>query len=144
MNSVASDFQDVFKLYLRLSQDLTQIMDADNSQDPQALVQSVLKNRDCLAQIERMNSRVLQLSVNWEKCRDNLDPASVNEVRELAQAAKAQATRLKELCSMHAQKLQMTRDRLCSTMTELRKAGQHLNSLKPIKNNYPKFIDSLY
>jgi hypothetical protein len=144
MNALACDFQDVFQLYLRLGQDLTRILNEDNSADPQALVQSILGNRDCLVRIEQMNSRVLELSDNWEKCRDNLDPSSINEIRDLAQAAKAQAIRLKELCGIHTQKLQITRDELCSRMAELNKADQHLKSLKPIKTNYPKFIDSQY
>jgi hypothetical protein len=142
MNTLASDFQNVFQLYLRLGQDLTRILDSDDSNDPQALVHSILANRDCLARIEQMNSLVLQLSISWEKCRDDLDPASMNEVQALAQAVKAQAIHLKELCSIHAQKIQNARDKLCCQMAELEKADQHLKILKPIKNNYPKFIDS--
>jgi hypothetical protein len=144
MNTLAADFRDVFKLYLRLSQDLTQIMDVDDSEDPQALVQSILKNRECLARIEQMNSRVLQLTGSWENCRDDLDAASANEVRELAHAVKSQAIHLNTLCSIQAQKVQMTRDTLCSKIAELSKATQHLKSLKPVKNNYPKFIDYRY
>jgi archaellum component FlaC len=144
MNALAAEYQDIFKLYLRLSQDLAGIMDENNSQNPQQLIESVLRNCDSLARIEQMNSRILQLSDAFNKCRDDLDPKSREEIRNLAQAAKAQAIRLKELCGMHAQKIQATRDRLGTRMAEIGKGAQFLDSIKPIKNNYPKFIDSLY
>jgi hypothetical protein len=144
MKTLASDFEDVFKLYLRLGQDLARILDIEDSDHSQALARSILENRDCLVRIEQMNSRILQLSSNWEKCRDSLDPASANAIQELARSTRAQAMHLKELCSRHAEKLQIARDRLSSEMAELSKAAQHLNSLKPVKNNYPKFFDSVY
>jgi chromosome segregation ATPase len=97
-----------------------------------------------LVRIERMNARVLQLAHDWEKCRDTLDSASADEVRDQIQQAKAQAIRLQEVCRLHAQKLQMTRNTLGERIAALGNAARHLESLKPIKNNYPKFIDSRY
>jgi hypothetical protein len=144
MNALAAEYQDVFKLYLRLSQDLAKIMDVSDSQNPQAFVESILENRDNLARIEQMNSRVLQLSDACEKCRASLDPESREEVGNMAQAAKVQAIRLKELCGMHAQKIQAARDQLGDRLAQMGKGAQCLQSMKPIKNNYPKFIDSLY
>jgi hypothetical protein len=144
MNALAAEFQDIFKLYLRLSQDLAGIMDETNSQNPQQLIESILRNRDSLARIEQMNSRILQLSDTCDKCRADLDLESQEEIRNLAQAAKTQAIRLKELCSLHAQKIQSTRDGLGRKLAEIGKGVQFLKSIKPIKNNYPKFIDSLY
>jgi hypothetical protein len=144
MNALAAEYQDVFKLYLRLSQDLAGIMDENNSQNPQQLIESILRNCDSLTRIEQMNSRIMQLSDACDKCRADLDLKSQEEIRNLAQAAKAQAIRLKELCGIHAQKIQATRDRLDKRMVEIGKGSQFLKSIKPIKNNYPKFIDSLY
>jgi hypothetical protein len=144
MNAFASEFQDVFKLYLRLSQDLAGIMDESNSHNPHQLIESILQNRDSLIRIEQMNSHILQLSDAYNKCRANLDPKSQEEIRNLAQAAKAQAIRLKELCGIHALKIQAARDRLGCRIVEIGKGSQFLKSITPIKNNYPKFIDSRY
>jgi hypothetical protein len=144
MNALTAEFQDVFKLYLSLSQDLARILDESNSQNPQQMIESILRNRDSLAGIEQMNSRVMQLSDTCNKCRADLDIKSQEEIKNLAQAAKAQAIRLKELCGIHAQKIQATRDSLGRKMVEIGKGSQFLKSIKPIKNNYPKFIDSLY
>jgi hypothetical protein len=144
MNVLATEYQDVFSLYLRLSQDLTEIMDENNSQNPQQLIESILRNRDSLSRIEQMNSRIVQLSDAFAQCRAELDLKSQEEIQNLAQAAKAQAIRLKELCSIHAQKIQATRDKLGRRISGIGKGSQFLNSIKPIKNNYPKFIDSLY
>jgi hypothetical protein len=144
MNALASEFQDVFKLYLKLSQDLAGITNGIDTHNPQQLIESILQNRDSLVRIEQMNSRISQLSDAYNKCRAHLDPESQEEIRNLAQAAKAQAIRLKEWCSIRALKIQAARDRLGGRIAEIGKGSQFLESIKPIKNNYPKFIDSRY
>jgi hypothetical protein len=144
MNALAAEYQEVFQLYLRLSQEFAKILDAKDTQNPNAQVESILRNRDSLAQIEQLNSRVLQLSYACKKCSADLDPKSQEEIQNMAQTAKAQAIRLRELCSIHAQKIQATRDGLSNRLTEIRKGAQCLQSIKPIKYNYPKFIDSTY
>jgi hypothetical protein len=143
MNALAAEYQDVFKLYFRLSQELARILD-ENDTKPHAHVESILQNRDSLAQIEQLNSRVLQLSDACKKCNADLDPKSQQEIQNMAQTAKAQAIRLKELCSIHAQKIQAAQDKLSGRLAEIRKGAQCLQSMNPIKYNYPKFIDSVY
>ena len=144
MSTLTAELKDVFELYLKLGEKFTKIVDAGDSKDPQALAQSILQNREYLSRIEAMNSRVLRLSEDWENCRANLDPESRDRIRTLAEAARAQAIRLQELCSIQAQKLQAARDKLGKNLEEIGKGAQYLKSVKPIKNNYPKFIDSLY
>jgi hypothetical protein len=144
MKNFVAEFQDVFTLYLKLAEELTKIMNVDDSKDPQALVRAILENRDCLDRITQMNTRVLQLSDAWQKCRAHLDPESRDKARNLAEAAKAQAMRLQELCSVKTQKLQTTRDKLETNLAETGKGSRYLKSMNPTKSNYPKFIDSLY
>ena len=144
MNTLAAEFQEVFHLYLKLGEELTKILNAGDSKDPQVLAKSILQNCDCLARIEQMNSRVIQLSGEWQKCRGILDAKSRNEIQNVADAAKAQAVRLREGCSIHVQKLQIARDKLGKDLAELGRGTRFLKSIKHIKNNYPKFIDSLY
>jgi hypothetical protein len=144
MSALAAEFQDVFHLYLELSEKLTRIISAGNLKNPDTIAESVLRNRDCLVRIEQMNSRVLQLSDDWQKSRNKLDPASRNEIRNLAEAARTQAIALRELCRIHVQKLQTALDKTGKDLAEIAKGAQYLKSIKPVKNNYPKFVDSLY
>jgi hypothetical protein len=144
MKNFIAEFQDVFTLYLKLGEELTKIINVDDSKDPQALVRAILENRDCLDRIAQMNTRVLHLSDAWQKCRTHLDPESRDKAQNLAEAAKAQAMRLQELCSVKTQKLQTVRDKLGTNLEEIGKGSQYLKSMKPTKSNYPKFIDSLY
>jgi hypothetical protein len=144
MKNLVSEFQDVFTLYLKLGEDLTKIMSIDDSMDPNAFVKAVLQNRNSLERISQMNSRVMQLSEAWGKCRETMPPETREMVHSLVEAAKTQAKRLQELCGIHARKLQVVRDKLGDNLAELGKGARYLKSMKPSKNNYPKFIDSLY
>jgi hypothetical protein len=144
MSAIVTEYKEVFQLYLRLGRELTKIMDIDDTKNPQVFVESILANRDYMTRIEQLNARVLQLSEDWEKYRSSIDPEMEEQIRELATAAKAQAVQLKELCSIHAQRLQIIRDKLEKDLAEIGKGAEYLKSVKPIKNNYPKFIDSLY
>ncbi len=144
MSSLITEFQEVFQLYLRLGEKLAKILNIGDSQNPQALAESILQNRDCLVRIEQMNLQILQLSSDWEKCRETLDSESRGEICKLAEAAKSQAIRLKELCNIHSEKLKIARDKLGKDLSEIGKGVQYLKTIKPVKNNYPKFVDSLY
>jgi hypothetical protein len=144
MKNLISEFREVLSLYLQLGEDLSKILSIDDSKDPGVFVKAILQNRSSLEQIEQMNSRVMQLSDAWQKCRDQLDPETRKKVSALAEASRAQAKRLQELCSLHAKKLQAARDKLGENLSELGKGTRYLNSIKPPKNNYPKFIDSRF
>jgi len=144
MNALASEYQDIFRLYLRLGNDLAKIMDIDETKNPQAFVESILKNRENLIRIEQMNSRILRLSEEWKANRATLDLESQDEIEELASKAKSQAVRLKEMCDAQVKKLLSVRDKLSEDLEVIAKGSKYLKSTKPIKNNYPKFIDSLY
>ena len=141
---LAAEFHDVSQLYVQLGEELIQKMDIGNPEDPQVLAETILKNCECLVRIEQMNSRVLRLSNDWKQCRANLDPESEKEISAMAEAARTQAIRLHEWCSLHIHKLQNARDKLEKDLAELGKGTQYLKSTTPPKNNYPKFIDSLY
>jgi hypothetical protein len=144
MNALAAEYQEVFQLYLKLGRELAKILEVDYAKHPNAYVESILENREHLTRIEQMNAQVMRLSEDWEKHRMDMDPEGQNGVREIAGAAKEQAVRLKELCSIHAQRLQTVRDKLGKELAEIGKGAEYLKSVKPIRNNYPKFIDSLY
>lgn len=144
MHKLASEFHEVLHLCIRLVEDLARIMNVDESKDPQALVKSILENQSCLLQIQKMNSRVLNLHKIWEQCRRDLDPATCEEIRKSYNAASAQALRLQEICGLQVQRVQARRDYLAKELAEIGNGTRYLKALKPAKNNYPKFIDSAY
>jgi hypothetical protein len=144
MSPLAAEYQDVFQLYLKLGKELEKILEIDYTKNPGAYVESILANRDHLIRIEKMNDRVLRLTEDWEERRMSMDPAAQEGIREIAGAAKEQAVRLKKLFGVHAERLQAIRDRLGKDLAQIGKGAEYLKSVKPIKSNYPKFIDSLY
>jgi len=109
MNALATEYQDVFQLYLKLGKELAKIMDIKDIENPRAFAESFLANHDCLIRIEQVNSRILRLFDDWEACRTSIDPQTEDQVRELARAAKAQAVQLRKLCIIYAQRLQEVR-----------------------------------
>ena len=143
-NPLAAEFQDVYTLYVKLGEELTKIMDVGDSEDPRILAETILKNRECLIRIEQMNSRVLQLSNDWKQHSASLDPETEKNIRTLSEGARTQVVRLQELCRTHMKRLQSARDKLEKDLAELSKGAQYLKSTTPPKNNYPKFIDSMY
>lgn len=142
MNMLAAEFQEVIQIYKRLGQDLSEILYVPESQNCQTLIQSILSNRQCLLEIENMNSRIVPLSKKWISCRNNLDPKSREEISKLVETAKKEAMKLSQLCSANIEKIAKAKEEMSAGIKELGKGTQFLKSMKPIKNNYPKFIDS--
>jgi hypothetical protein len=144
MNNFAAEFRDIFSLYAKLGEQLSEILKTSDGHASQSMVHSILHNSDSLAQISQMNSRIAKLCEDWNQCRLQLDPADREEADHMAAAAKAQALRLQELCHIHAQKLQTIHDELKHNLTEIGKGARYAKGLKSYRNNYPKFIDSSY
>lgn len=144
MHTLAAEFQDVLRLYVKLAEDLAGIVDVDEAKDPQALVKSILNNRECLTQIQAVNARILRLYGIWEKGQGSYDPATCEEIRGYAQAAKAHALRLQDMCGIQAQRVQLRRDQLAKQIQEIGNGARYLKMLNPVQTNYPKFIDSAY
>lgn len=143
MKNFASELQVISQLYQQVREEFVQRVSEIDANDLRALVKSILRNRACLAKIEQMNSRVCQVSDEWKKCRSNLDPKSRLEIDGLVEAARGQAVQLYQFCDMQARKVQAVRDGLERNLAELGKGARYLKSIKPIKSNYPKFIDSM-
>jgi hypothetical protein len=144
MKDIVSELKDISLVYARLGEELSSVLDVDDSKDCRTLVESILEHRDCLARLKQINSTVLRLSHELTKDRSNLNSAPQDEVRLLVDAIRRQAIRLNELCGIHAQRLKSARDKLEKDLAELGRGALYLQSVKPAQNNYPKFIDSLY
>jgi hypothetical protein len=142
MKNFAAEFRNLSSFYSKLAEDLTQCLDEEESKVGQALVKATLQNRKCLEQIPQLNLQIAELSNDWTRLRPQLDPATRNEADEMARAAKAQAVRLQELCRIHTCKLQAIHADIRNNLVEIRKGARFAKVLKPIQQNYPKFIDS--
>jgi hypothetical protein len=144
MKNLAAEFQAVSALYSETGEVLARVLKFDNPRDSKPLVESVLQNRNCLDRIEQMNSRVLQLADEWRKRHADKDTEPWDEINRLAENTLQQAIQLNQLCTLTGQKLQSARDKLVAELAEMGKGARYLKIAKSPKNNYPKFIDSMY
>jgi septation ring formation regulator EzrA len=142
--TIAADFKELHKTYLALAEELGKAFEGGSEERTEAAAAAVLANRECLSRIEQMNAKVLQISAAWQKQRALLDPGSQDEARHFLAAANAEALRLKEICDIHAQKLRTIQTRILKDIADLGKGSRLLHSLRPVKGNYPKFIDSTF
>jgi hypothetical protein len=142
--TIAADFEDVYRVYAALAEKLDKALETGDAEESEAAGRTVLMNRHYLAGIEEMHARVLRLSADWKENSSLLDPATRDKAQHFIAAARAQALRLHELCDVYVQKLQRSRARILKDMDDIGRGTQLLNSLKPVKANYPKFIDSVF
>jgi hypothetical protein len=143
MSNFTVEFRALARMYHEAESLLYSTPICDTS-DTGAFAEFILRQRDCMGNIERMNMKVDQLWDSWERIEPQLDSISRNEARSAMAEAKAEALRLKQVCENRAKKLEAARDRLGFELGIIKKRSQHLKSIQPVKNNYPKFIDSLY
>ncbi len=144
MRDIVSRLKDVYLLYASLGEELARVLDVDGSKDCRALIESILQHRDCLARLKELNSSVLSLSSELAQARSKMNAESKDEIQPLAEAVRSQVIRLNELCGIHAERLKIARDKLERDLAELGRGARYLQSVKPPRNNYPKFIDSSY
>jgi len=144
MRDLADEFLEISERYRRLEKELAVLLGQSDSQSSRELTGAILRNRDCLARIDQMNSAVLRLSDQWKKSRARLDSTSREKIDDLAEKACAHATRMHQLCSNYIQKLQDAKDKLQRDLADLGKGLRYLKNVQPVKHNYPKFIDSMY
>jgi hypothetical protein len=142
MHTLAAEFQEALQQYCKLTEVLKEIFGIDEPLDPQALVKSVLKNQDCLMQIQKMDARVLELSEILKRCSKELDPADCEKIRGYSSDINSQALYIQELCRVQEQRVRSRRDQIAKELREIANSARYFKVLKPPKNNFPKFIDS--
>jgi len=143
MNKLAEEFRDILGLYVKLTADLTRIADAGKSEeDPQALIQSILDNRSCLTEIQQLNKRLTQLYGVWKGKEADFSLSDGDEVRGVVDDVQEQMRQLEKLCGFGVQKVEARRKQLADELQVVGKGSRFLETIKPIKENHPKFIDS--
>jgi hypothetical protein len=140
---IAAELEELRKTYAAITEELGKAFGAVSAEKIEAAARAVLVNRECLSRIEQLSARVFQISAAWQKYAQ-MDPGSEDEANHSIAAAKVEALRLKEICDAHIQKLITIRTRILRDMADLSKGTRLLQSLRPVKGNYPKFIDSTF
>ena len=142
MSSPIPDLRKLTQFYFGLQKDLSDALKEADSGNERSLTESILQNRSRISQIERMNAHVLQLSDNLKKSYRDLNAETRAEAEALAAEAKSHAMRIRELCSQASVKIEKTKSVIQKELEGIAKGKQYLKSVDPLKNNYPKFIDS--
>jgi hypothetical protein len=144
MIPLAEELKKLHQIYINLSRELNRALSTSDPDSAPALIKSTLDNRSRLAEIEGMNIQIGRLADSWAESRGDLSSECNDEIKDLMTAIGAQAVQLQTLCDVRAQKLISVRDLLGKELAEIEKGTRYLNSMKPAKQNHPKFIDSFY
>ena len=143
MSNLAEEFRDVLNLYVKLTADLTRIADVGKSgEDPQAFIQSILDNRNCLTEIQQLNNRLTHLYGAWNNKEKTNSNSADDEIRSLVGDVERQIRQIENLCDNGIKKAEEWRKQLSDELSNLGKESRYLKSLKPVQENHPKFIDS--
>ncbi len=143
MKVFLSELQYLSELCDRLLRELSLPADRSTNIDATALTEAILRNRELFNRLEQMDGRISQLSKDWQSFREHLSPQSRTETQHLAEAVGRQADELARLMEKHKSELEEGRRRLKKALSDVRQGARYLASVKPVKTNYPKFVDSL-
>jgi len=138
-----SELQYVSELYNRLCTELSSQGENGAAADVATLTAAVLRNRELLSRVERMNGRLAQLAKDWDAFRGHLDPRSRESIKSLASSVRNQGAQLVLLLERRSRDLEDGRRNVEKALKGIRQGVRYLACVKPTKTNYPKFIDSL-
>ena len=142
MQSPIPDLKKLTQFYFGLQKDLSVVLKRSGHENERSLTESILENKARISQVERMNAHILQLSDNLRKSEPDLDPETRAAAKILAAEARAQADQIRKLCLEASEEIENTKAAIQKELEEIAKGQQYLKSVDPVKNNYPKFIDS--
>jgi archaellum component FlaC len=137
-----SELQYLSELYSRLSAEFASLKQGSKPGKPSATVDFVLRNQELFARLEQMNARLHQLVKEWERFSPHLNPSSKKQAQQLIAKVREQALELTRLNQQRLTELEAFRAALVWELEELNRGNKYLDSVKPLKANYPKFIDS--
>ncbi len=138
-----SELQYLSELYQRLEDELTRVGPCAATESTDPTIRVILQNRELFARIDQMNGRAQQMVGEWVKFREHLDPQCRVQTQRLAATVAKQGAGLARMLAERASRVDAVRAKLAVELSELGKGSRFLQSVKPLKTNYPKFIDSL-
>ena len=137
-----SELQYLSELYSLLSAEFEGLKRTSGQSKPAATVDFVLRNHELFARLEQMNGRLHQLVKDWESFSPHLEPSAKEHAQRLIEKVQRQAHELALLNQERLTEVDAFRARLSGELEKLERGGRYLQSVKPLKANYPKFIDS--
>ena len=143
MRSFISELHHLSELYQNLKREFTGLAGKAKSGNVTAVIDETLRNRELLGRIEQMNMRVAQLAQEWELVGNQIDASTRRAIVAFAASVRNQGTQLSLLCNGLLGELEARRGNLERQLADVRRGSRYLQSVKPVKNNYPKFVDSV-
>jgi len=70
------------------------------------------------------------------------EPARHAQIERLVAEASAQLRQLQRVCGSYMQKLERDVERKSRELGELDRGARYLASVRPVRSNFPKFVDS--
>jgi hypothetical protein len=138
-----SELEYLRELYGRLEGEITAAQQHASELDAAELAEAVLKNRDLLRRIDQMNSRVLQLVEEWQTFKLSIREEQRTEIQNLAQSVSRKGWELHASCTRALTSLSARVRKLQEELSEVGRGNRFLDSVKPVRGNYPKFVDSV-
>ena len=142
MQNPIDELRELVRVYGAFEHELSNALQGSSSESGQSLPDRILEKRTGLTQVEQMGARVQWFSEELKKFRSGDDAEMLQEADMLLEEARSHVIRINELCSQAAEMIEPIRNALRKDIQEIAKGKQYLKSVVPIKNNYPKFIDS--
>jgi hypothetical protein len=143
MQALLAELRSLDELYGRLKNALTALGNSLQSQNLAALTDATLRYRDLFMQLGQMNARADRIAQHWNNSAGSMEPAIKEQILSLAAKVKEEGTQVSILCTKLHQQLQHNRGAYEKRLDEVRKGRSYLHSARPLKTNYPKFLDSL-
>jgi hypothetical protein len=144
MNNLLSEFQELIAQYHDASDALAKAMSNVDSSDVDAISKVILRQSDCLGKVDQMNDRVSRLCNSWKTLESQCDQETRKKTLAAKASAKVEAAKLNELCAKCIKLLETARNKQGEELENIGKRKQYLQAMKPVKGNYPKFIDTTY
>lgn len=142
MESIIPELRKLTQFYFGLKKDLSDAFNTPDNDNERSFAESILQHRIRISQIERMNAHILQLSDDLKKSREKADPKIRAQIDHLTAEAKSHAVLIQDLCAKYSKKIEKTRAEIQNELECITAGKRYLKSVTPVKNNYPKFIDS--
>ncbi len=138
-----TELQELSQLYQELSHALEGPEEADHNRGAAALIERILRVGDLVSRIEQMNIRISVLAAEWRKSAGHLDPYLKSSVQRISDSLRHEGSRLRNTLEQRSAQIDAHRRQLERRLADIQKGTRFLESVNPVKSNYPKFIDSV-
>ncbi len=136
-----STLKELDRLYCKIEGELFG-SSTSGKNDAAAISDAVTRSRHLLALLEQASGRLSESAADWSRRGDCIPREEREQVRRLADSARVKASRLLGCCGKLTDRLEASLVGLERELGHVRNGARFLQSSRPAKTNYPKFIDS--